>query len=181
MKKPELKEIADYMDNQQEALLFYSYYESIAWKVGKNPMKSWKMAATGWLTRNKKREKKEEGLKNSLSNEKTDIVNLFWKRMIENYGYNKWVKEYGPEPTKPWINFIANADPHDIAHGLQELLKEGKDWPPSLPRFIFLCKNKPFEQKALTHAITRDELMGIREKTMAARSESINSIRSCLN
>ena len=34
-----------------EAKKFWYYYESNGWKVGKNPMKSWKMALSGWLLR----------------------------------------------------------------------------------------------------------------------------------
>lgn len=34
-----------------EAHKFLNYYESNGWKVGKNPMKNWKSAAAGWLTR----------------------------------------------------------------------------------------------------------------------------------
>mgnify|MGYP003632181203 CR=1 FL=1 len=32
-----------------EAINFYEYYESNGWKVGKNPMKNWKMAVNRWV------------------------------------------------------------------------------------------------------------------------------------
>ncbi len=38
--------------SKEEAEKFFNYYESIGWKVGKNPMKKWKSAASGWLSRN---------------------------------------------------------------------------------------------------------------------------------
>ena len=38
---------------QQEAEQFLNHYESNGWKVGKNPMKSWKHAVTNWITRSK--------------------------------------------------------------------------------------------------------------------------------
>ena len=34
-----------------EAQKFLSHYESNGWKVGRNPMKSWKHAVTNWITR----------------------------------------------------------------------------------------------------------------------------------
>lgn len=34
-----------------EAKKFISYYESNGWKVGKNPMKSWKSAVVNWISR----------------------------------------------------------------------------------------------------------------------------------
>lgn len=40
--------------NKREGEKFYYYYESNGWKVGKNKMKDWKMAASGWISRNKK-------------------------------------------------------------------------------------------------------------------------------
>lgn len=36
-----------------EAEAFLNHYESNGWKVGKNPMKSWKHAVTNWITRGK--------------------------------------------------------------------------------------------------------------------------------
>jgi len=36
----------------EEAEKFWHYYESNGWKVGRNPMKSWKSALEGWLRRN---------------------------------------------------------------------------------------------------------------------------------
>jgi len=40
--------------NKKEAEKFYYFYESNGWKVGKNKMKEWRMAASGWVSRNKK-------------------------------------------------------------------------------------------------------------------------------
>lgn len=55
--KPTIKEIYDYMvekefefaKNQSE--MFFSYYESQGWKVGKHSMKDWKSAIIGWMKR----------------------------------------------------------------------------------------------------------------------------------
>ncbi len=30
---------------------FFNYYESNGWRVGKNQMRKWKAAASGWITR----------------------------------------------------------------------------------------------------------------------------------
>jgi hypothetical protein len=34
-----------------QAVLFHSYYASNGWRVGKNPMKNWYSAMTGWMSR----------------------------------------------------------------------------------------------------------------------------------
>ena len=42
---------------QKESEAFFNYYESNGWKVGKNPMKSWKHAVTNWINRGKQNAK----------------------------------------------------------------------------------------------------------------------------
>jgi predicted DNA-binding protein len=56
--KPMRCEVADYMlgknvlNHIQEAEKFIAFYESNGWKVGRNPMKNWIAAASGWISRN---------------------------------------------------------------------------------------------------------------------------------
>ena len=72
-KKPTVEEIAAYIQERKspiDAEAFYAYYESIGWKVGNKPMKSWKMAIVTWEKR-RQAERKE--------NSKTD----------RTYGSNK--------------------------------------------------------------------------------------------
>ena len=58
LKPISIPEVANYFQekgsNKKEAERFFYYYESQGWKVGKNPMKKWKMAASGWILRNQK-------------------------------------------------------------------------------------------------------------------------------
>jgi hypothetical protein len=39
--------------DKKEAEKFYNFYGSKGWKVGKSPMKNWKMAANNWIARNR--------------------------------------------------------------------------------------------------------------------------------
>lgn len=54
---PGLEEIKAYFAEKggtaAQAERFRDFYESNGWKVGKNPMKSWKAAASGWMSRDK--------------------------------------------------------------------------------------------------------------------------------
>lgn len=54
---PGLEEIEAYFAEKggtaAHAERFRDFYESNGWKVGKNPMKSWKAAASGWMSRDK--------------------------------------------------------------------------------------------------------------------------------
>lgn len=56
--KPTQEEVVEYFfeklhaTSNVEAIKFFSYYESNGWRVGRNPMKNWHSAASGWWTRN---------------------------------------------------------------------------------------------------------------------------------
>lgn len=52
--RPTVEEVRDYCASKGypvDAEEFCSYYESNGWKVGRNPMKSWKGACTTWAKR----------------------------------------------------------------------------------------------------------------------------------
>lgn len=54
MKRPTLEEVEaeiEAMGYHVDARAFIAYYDSNGWKVGKNPMKSWKSALTTWERR----------------------------------------------------------------------------------------------------------------------------------
>lgn len=54
-KKPKVIEVVEYFrekGHESEAEIFYDFYESKGWMVGKNKMKSWKSAANNWMRRN---------------------------------------------------------------------------------------------------------------------------------
>ena len=53
--------------NKREAERFFYYYESQGWNVGKNPMKDWNMAASGWISRNKKNQPDSDYLGGQLN------------------------------------------------------------------------------------------------------------------
>lgn len=58
-KKPTIEQIQQYIIEKGyvgiDAEHFFSYYESQGWKVGKNPMKNWKMALNTWNRQNQSR------------------------------------------------------------------------------------------------------------------------------
>ena len=55
--KPTLKDIEQQVVKKGftvSPMAFFSHYESVGWKVGKNQMKNWKAALSGWQTRETK-------------------------------------------------------------------------------------------------------------------------------
>ena len=47
-----------------QAIRFHAYYESNGWKVGRNPMKNWKAAVSGWISRDRDEAKKANAPRN---------------------------------------------------------------------------------------------------------------------
>lgn len=43
--------------SDEQAQRFMDFYTSNGWKVGKNQMKSWKAAASGWISRDKEKQR----------------------------------------------------------------------------------------------------------------------------
>lgn len=58
---PDMAEVKAYFTEKggttEQAKRFLDFYESNGWKVGKNPMKNWKAAASGWISRDRERQK----------------------------------------------------------------------------------------------------------------------------
>ena len=74
--KPTIEDVKDYIQSRNSNVdgdKFYDYYESIGWKVGKNPMKDWKACVRTW-ERNSGQSKKTD----------TDIINK------EEYYKQEW-------------------------------------------------------------------------------------------
>lgn len=65
---PDVETVKNYFaekgGTEAQAIQFYSYYESIGWKRGKNPMQKWRAAATGWISRDRDEAKKANAPRN---------------------------------------------------------------------------------------------------------------------
>ena len=174
MKKPTIKNCFEYSGNMEQSTLFYHHFESQGWKVGRNPMQNWKSALTNWVKRSNTQSKVEK----AVSNTGTSVINKLWVRMSQIYGA-KWVSNYGEVPTQPWINLINNMPHEKIAHGLNEIIKEGDNWPPSLSKFNRMCQSMRSPHKAL-NSPTKQQRLAQRASTQSARVNAMNQIRGFL-
>ena len=61
--RPTIQEIRDYCRDKGythvDAEYFWNYYENIGWRVGKNKMKSWKLAVSNWEKRQQEFEREK--------------------------------------------------------------------------------------------------------------------------
>lgn len=88
---PALEEVklyfADKSGTEAQAERFFYHYEANGWKVGKNSMKNWKAAASGWLSRDKdQRSVKSAGTTSETIDDQISRVlnNMDKKRGFEN-------------------------------------------------------------------------------------------------
>lgn len=79
-RKPTLEEVKAYIKEKGYVFdpeAFMSYYESNGWRVGRNPMKSWKAACAYWNKNEKSVKGKKPIRSQSLSREDLDIIKDF--------------------------------------------------------------------------------------------------------
>ncbi len=65
---PDVETVKNYFaekgGTEAQAIRLHAYYESNGWKVGRNPMKNWKAAVTGWISRDRDEAKKANAPRN---------------------------------------------------------------------------------------------------------------------
>lgn len=83
--KPTIEEIRAYTTAKHytfDAEAFFAYYESNGWKVGRNPMKDWRMACTTWQKKQDERRKNKPSENNEDKNEQ--IIRQTYEILNEN-------------------------------------------------------------------------------------------------
>ncbi len=94
-KKPTLLEVQDYFEQKyypNEAEVFYNYYESNGWKVGRNPMKNWHAAVSNWIKRAKENQLKPKY--NGAKKSPHDITPDEFSESIRK-GVAEWNRRHG--------------------------------------------------------------------------------------
>lgn len=180
MNKPTIQQCFEYCNNMEQAVAFHSYFESVDWMVGKKgnakPMQKWKGALTGWINRHKAKPVSKVDV--ALANKGHRLTDRLWKRFTEIYGH-KWVSSYGAEPSQSWINAIESLQPEEIKRGLNQVLKNGDDWPVSLVKFLKLCKSNKSRWPSVI-ALPWGDVQDLRESAKQTRMDSLAKIRLIL-
>ena len=89
-------------DKDNNSIMFYNYYESNGWKVGRNPMKCWKSAAQNWFKRSQKHTNNlpdhyDKNLENILKNDQVKLSQ--YHKHLQKKG---WIKSYSPTAGTTW-------------------------------------------------------------------------------
>jgi hypothetical protein len=62
-------------------------------------------------------------------------IAAFWRMMLDLFG-QRWVTNYGQEPSPLWTSAIETLTAKEIKAGIRQLLTRGAAHPPTLPEFI---------------------------------------------
>ena len=70
-------------------------------------------------------------------------IDILFQRMGDIYG-KQWTMRFSNQLTlnsakQEWANGLSKLSGQQIKNGLQECVFSGKEWPPSLPKFITYC------------------------------------------
>ena len=89
--KPTIQEIQAHILEKGytfDAEAFYAFYESNGWKVGRNPMKNWKMACTTWAKNRNNNNNNKYGRETITDKIRRTVAeaNEFSQRLTENIG-----------------------------------------------------------------------------------------------
>ena len=92
--KPTIQEIQAHILEKGytfDAEAFYAFYESNGWKVGRNPMKNWKMACTTWAKNNRNKKNNNYGRETITDKIRRTIeeANKFSQQLAERIGDNQ--------------------------------------------------------------------------------------------
>lgn len=82
---PDVETVKNYFaekgGTEAQAIRFHAYYESNGWKVGRNPMKNWKAAVTGWISRDME-QRPDKPAKGDTSRSAADVYADIFKGVI---------------------------------------------------------------------------------------------------
>lgn len=74
------------------------------------------------------------------------LVERLWQRMLAMFGHT-WHSQYGRSPegiaAETWASGLAGLSGAQLAEGLRACFAEGREWPPSAPRFRAMCFGIP--------------------------------------
>lgn len=98
-KKPSIEEVVAHANNLEmpnEAIqAFYNYYESNGWRVGRNPMKSWKAALSNWNLNNHVRSHVRPLVRKETVWELTQKANIVKEEMVELKSFGGFTDAFG--------------------------------------------------------------------------------------
>lgn len=101
----------------------------------------------------------------------------------------KWISNHGTADARHVWGFMlhgAGITLHDVEQGLDRVLQSGREWPPELPEFLAICRNKPAPREnaaayreypvPLPHLKTEDDIARGRAQIAAMRHVAASAL-----
>lgn len=85
------------------------------------------------------------------------LADRVFARFVAMYGSQKvgamWADANHDEVREMWANAIARYSPQSIAVAIRDLVESGREWPPTLPEFVELCRRGAVSRRAHAPAV----------------------------
>lgn len=78
--------------------------------------------------------------KEEIEADVSDLPKMVWSALSQMFG-ESFRKKHGDTPPPIWINQLKHKTARDVQRALRHLMAKGEEHPPSLPHFIFLCRD----------------------------------------
>lgn len=69
-------------------------------------------------------------------------IDELWFAMIKMFG-SRWTREYGDVDDGSWLKALNGLTPEQLVTGTKRCIDSGREWPPSLPKFVSMCYPDP--------------------------------------
>ena len=66
---------------------------------------------------------------------------MVWKAMTQMFG-KPWIDRHGESPMPVWVTQLSKIPEAQIKKGLRECADSGREFPPSLPSFLAMCRRQ---------------------------------------
>ena len=66
---------------------------------------------------------------------------MVWKAMTQMFG-KPWIDRHGESPMPVWVSQLSKVPEAQIKKGLRECADSGREFPPSLPSFLAMCRRQ---------------------------------------
>jgi len=105
------------------------------------------------------------------------VISRVWEKMSAIYGH-RWVSAYGlhvdetgkvSQAAETWAMGLSGLSREQLAHGFDYLLKNGQEWPPTLPEFREMCMQASADVPGLNEVVSILANARSREGSLADR------------
>lgn len=110
----------------------------------------------------------------------SELAVWVWQTLARMYG-SSFVAQYGEGVDKIWAAAISKLNRDQVKRGITVLANSGSEFPPSLPRFLEMCKPKSAGVRYLGVPTDPKKMLTHQKASKERAAESIDRMRAMLS